>query len=108
MANMLNVSVDAVWRLLRKEGIQLSRQQSCCVSTDPEFSAKAVDIIGPYLAPPKKAIMISVDEKPSIQALSRITGYVKTCNGKYVRAVIAHIAGMALVTCLPLWKSQPA
>jgi transposase len=82
VAKRLNVSDDAVWRLLRKEGICLSRQRSWCVSTDPEFVAKAADIVGLYLNPPENAF---VDEKPSIQALERATGYVQTTDGKIVR-----------------------
>jgi len=85
VAKHLKTSVDAVWRVLRKEGICLSRQRSWCVSTDPEFSAKAADIIGLYLNPPKNALVLSVDEKPSIQALERKTGYVETNSGKIVR-----------------------
>ena len=42
--------------------------------------------MGLYLNPPEKALVISVDEKPSIQALERKTGYVETDNGKIVRA----------------------
>jgi hypothetical protein len=71
--------------VLRKEGICLARQRSWCVSTDPEFSAKAADIIGLYLNPPQNALVLSVDEKPSIQALERTTGYVETDSGKIVR-----------------------
>lgn len=78
-------SVHAVWRVLRKEGICLQRQRSWCVSTDKEFAAKAADIVGLYLNPPENALVISVDEKPSIQALERTTGYVETDNGKIVR-----------------------
>lgn len=85
VAKRLNTSVDAVWRLLRKEGIYLSRQRSWCVSTDPQFSAKAADIIGLYLNPPENAMVVSIDEKPSIQALERATGYVYTSNGKIVQ-----------------------
>jgi transposase len=87
VAKHLGASVHAVWRVLRKEGICLSRQRSWCVSTDPEFSVKAADIIGLYLNPPEKALVISVDEKPSIQALERSTGYVETDNGKIVRGL---------------------
>lgn len=87
VAKHLNASVHAVWRVLRKEGIFLSRQRSWCVSTDPEFAAKAADIVGLYLNPPEKALVISVDEKPSIQALERSTGYVETDNGKIVRGL---------------------
>ena len=85
VARHLKTSVHAVWRVLRKEGICLSRQRSWCVSTDPEFAAKAVDIVGLYLNPPETALVLSVDEKPSIQALERTTGYVETDNGKIVR-----------------------
>jgi transposase len=84
-AKALNASVHAVWRVLRKEGICLSRQRSWCVSTDPEFTPKAADIVGLYLNPPENALVISVDEKPSIQALERAHGYVQTDNGKIVR-----------------------
>ena len=85
VATQLNGSVHAVWRVLRKEGICLQRQRSWCVSTDKEFAAKAADIVGLYLAPPANALVISVDEKPSIQALERATGYVETDNHKIVR-----------------------
>jgi len=85
VAERLKTSTHAVWRVLRKEGICLSRQRSWCVSTDPEFTAKAADIVGLYLNPPESAFVISVDEKPSIQALERKTGYVETDNGKIVR-----------------------
>jgi len=86
VAAHLKTSVDAVWRLLRKEGICLLRQRSWCVSTDPEFAAKAADIVGLYLNPPENALVISVDEKPSIQALERKTGYVQTRSGRIVRS----------------------
>jgi transposase len=85
LAAHLGASDDAVWRVLRKEGISLQRQRSWCVSTDPEFAPKAADIVGLYLNPPENALVISVDEKPSIQALERRTGYVQTDSGKIVR-----------------------
>ena len=87
LAEALAVSDDAVWRVLRKEGIQLRRHRSWCVSTDPEFSTKAADVIGLYLNPPDNAVVLSVDEKPSIQALERKTGYVCTSSGKIVRGL---------------------
>ncbi|KXK28332.1 MAG: putative transposase [Candidatus Brocadia sinica] len=87
LAKHLGASDDAVWRVLRKEGICLARQRSWCVSTDPEFAPKAANIVGLYLSPPENAIVISVDEKPSIQALERATGYVCTSNRKIVRGL---------------------
>ena len=85
VAAVVQGSVHAVWRVLRKEGICLQRQRSWYVSTDKEFAAKAADIVGLYLDPPEKALVICVDEEPSIQALERATGYVESDNGKIVR-----------------------
>ena len=87
LALALGVSDDAVWRVLRKEGVQLQRHRSWCVSTDPEFAAKAADVIGLYLNPPQNALVLSVDEKPSIQALERARGYVQTSSGKIVQGM---------------------
>lgn len=85
LAAELKISTAFVWRFLRKNNIFLCRQRSWCVSTDPEFAAKAADIIGLYLDPPDNALVISIDEKPSMQALSRSVGYVYANDGKIVR-----------------------
>ncbi len=77
-----NVSEHQVWRVLRQYRIQLQRRRSWCVSTDPEFAAKAADIVGLYLGPPDNAVVLSVDEKPHIQALERAQGYLKLPNGQ--------------------------
>src|SRR5712671_1103679 len=87
LAAALGASDDAVWRLLRREGVQLRRRRSWCVSTDPQFAAKAADIIGLYLNPPENALVLSVDEKPTIQALERASGYVLTSSGKIVHGL---------------------
>jgi transposase len=63
VAEKLNSSVYAVWRVLRREGIYLQRLRSWCVSTDKEFAPKAADIVGLYLNPPVNALVLSVDEK---------------------------------------------
>lgn len=54
---------------------------------DPQFAAKAADIIGLYLDPPKNALVLSVDEKPTIQAMERARGYVQTSSGKIVQGM---------------------
>lgn len=77
-----DVSADMIWKVLRQHGIQLQRRRSWCQSTDPEFAQKACDVIGLYLAPPENAVVISVDEKPCIQALERAQGWLKLPNGK--------------------------
>lgn len=87
LAFAVEASDDAVWRILRKEGIQLQRSRSWCVSTDKEFSKKSAEIIGLYLNPPENALVICVDEKPSIQAIERKRGYVETSSGKIVQGM---------------------
>ena len=87
LARYVAASDAAVWRVLRKEGVCLARRRSWCVSTDPEFAAKAADIVGLYLNPPENALLLSIDEKPSIQALERATGYVYASDGKIVRGL---------------------
>jgi transposase len=74
-----------VWLVLRKHGIHLQRRRSWCVSTDPQFAQKAADIVGLYLNPPENAVVISVDEKPSIQALERAQGWLRLPNGQALR-----------------------
>jgi transposase len=77
-----DVSDQHVWRFLRAQGIDLAGRKSWCLSTDPEFAAKAADIVGLYLDPPDHAIVLAVDEKPAIQALERAQGYLKLPNGR--------------------------
>lgn len=77
-----DVSPDQVWRVLRKHGIHLQRRRSWCVSTDPEFAPKAADVVGLYLDPPENAVVLCVDEKPSIQALERAQGWLRLPGGQ--------------------------
>jgi transposase len=87
VAERLDASVYAVWRVLRREGIYLQRLRSWCVSTDKEFAPKAAEVVGLYLNPPVNAVVLSVDEKPSLQAIERSSGYVETDSGAVVRAL---------------------
>lgn len=77
-----DVDVQYVWRFLRTHRIDLAARKSWCESDDPAFAAKAADVVGLYMAPPEKAIVLCVDEKPSIQALERAQGYLKLPNGR--------------------------
>jgi transposase len=77
-----DIHVQHVWRFLRAQKIDLSGRKSWCVSNDPDFVAKAAEIVGLYMAPPDNAIVFSVDEKPSIQALERAQGYLKLPDGR--------------------------
>jgi transposase len=77
-----DVDVQYVWRFLRAQKIDLAGHKSWCESKDPEFAAKAAEIVGLYLAPPDKALVLAIDEKPHIQALERAQGYLKLPNGR--------------------------
>ena len=79
-----DIPADQVWRILRRYGIHLQRRRSWCISTDPEFAAKAADIVGLYLDPPANAVVLCIDEKPSIQALERAQGMLRLPSGKAV------------------------
>jgi transposase len=78
------ISKDQIWRILRRHNICLQRRRSWCISTDPEFGPKAADVVGLYLNPPENALVLAVDEKPSIQALERAQGYLRLPDGKAV------------------------
>ncbi len=84
-----DVSVDQVWRVLRRHDIHLERRRSWCVSTDPEFAAKAADVVGLYLDPPENAVVLRVDEKPSILALERVQGWLRMPDGKALKGFSA-------------------
>ncbi len=60
--------VAAIWR---HWGIQPWREETFKFSTDPELEAKVGDVVGLYLDPPAKAIVLCVDEKSQLQALDR-------------------------------------
>lgn len=77
-----DVHEQYVWRFLRAQKIDLSGRKSWCQSEDPEFAAKAAEIVGLYLDPPEGALVVAVDEKPHIQALERAQGYLKLPDGR--------------------------
>jgi transposase len=79
-----DISKHQIWRVLRHHEISLARRRSWCISTDPAFAQKAADVVGLYLQPPENAVVLSVDEKPHIQALERAQGWLKLPNGKAV------------------------
>lgn len=69
-AHLGDVHEQQVWRFLRAQRIDLSPRKSWCESKHPDFVAKAADIVGLSMAPPHNALVICVDEKPSIQRWS--------------------------------------
>jgi transposase len=71
MAREMDVSQTAVTRIWRAFGLQPHRQETFKLSSDPLFVEKVRDIVGLYLDPPLKAMVLCVDEKSQIQALDR-------------------------------------
>lgn len=71
MAREQGVSPATVQRIWQKHHLQPHRVESFKFSTDPQFVAKVRDIVGLYLNPPDKALVLSIDEKSQIQALDR-------------------------------------
>jgi transposase len=71
LASELGVGDATVARCWRRFCLQPWRRETFKFSTDPELEAKVRDVIGLYLDPPDKAIVLCVDEKSQIQALDR-------------------------------------
>jgi transposase len=71
MAASQKVSPATVLRIWKKHKLQPHRVESFKFSNDPDFAPKVRDIVGLYMNPPDKAIVLSVDEKSQIQALDR-------------------------------------
>jgi len=71
LGDRLGISNTSVARAWRSYGIKPWKAESFRFSTDPELVGKVTDICGLYLAPPQNAIVLCVDEKSQIQALSR-------------------------------------
>jgi len=71
MAHAHRVSEATVRRIWRAHGLQPHRTQTFKLSRDPDFVRKLRDVVGLYLNPPDKALVLCVDEKGQIQALDR-------------------------------------
>lgn len=71
LAKKVGLTSGCVSDLLRRNGLKPHHVRTYKVSRDPAFVAKVRDVVGLYLNPPEHAIVLSVDEKTSIQALER-------------------------------------
>src|ERR1700756_5411647 len=71
MASQLGLSQSMVSRVWRAFGLAPHKQDSWKLSKDPLFVAKVRDVVGLYLDPPERALVLCVDEKTQIQALNR-------------------------------------
>jgi putative transposase len=113
VAKETDLSRPTVHRIWRAFGIQPHRQRHFKISTDPFFVEKVRDIVGLYLDPPDKAMVLCVDEKSQIQALDRTQpllpmglGYVEGVTHDYIRhgtitlfAALNIATGQVLTSC---------
>jgi transposase len=120
LAAETGVSFATVHRLWRAFGLQPHRQKHFKLSTDPFFVEKVRDIVGLYLNPPDKAMVLCVDEKSQVQALDRTQpvlpmglGYVEGVTHDYVRhgtttlfAALDIASGQVLTRCKPRHRHQ--
>jgi transposase len=92
MAKHVGISADSVHRLWAANDIKPHLIEQFKLSTDPHFEEKFWDIVGLYLSPPQKALVLCCDEKSQVQALERSqpglplgVGHVRTKTHDYRR-----------------------
>jgi transposase len=120
MAKAQGVSPATVQRIWDAHGLKPHRVRTFKLSTDPRFSEKLTDVVGLYLNPPEKAIVLCVDEKSQIQALDRTQpslpmkkGRAGTITHDYKRngtttlfAALSTLDGSVVGQCLPRHRHQ--
>src|SRR5438128_3644577 len=120
MAKAHGVSPATVQRIWDAHGLKPHRVRTFKLSTDPRFSEKLTDVVGLYLNPPEKAIVLCVDEKSQIQALDRSQaslpmkkGRAGTMTHDYKRngtttlfAALSMLDGSVVGQCLPRHRHQ--
>jgi transposase len=120
MARAQGVSAATVQRIWDAHGLQPHRTRAFKLSNDPLFSEKLTDVVGLYLNPPEKALVLCVDEKSQIQALDRTQpslpmkrGRAGTMTHDYKRngtttlfAALSTLDGSVVGQCLPRHRHQ--
>ena len=120
MADRVGVSPATVQRIWSELGLQPHRVDTFKVSNYPRFAEKLIDVVGLYLNPPDKAIVLCMDEKSSVQALDRtqatlpmVRGRAATMTHDYKRngtttlfAALDVLTGKVIGQCLPRHRHQ--
>jgi transposase len=86
MAREVGLTQSAVLRIWKAFGLQPHRQETWKLSKDPQFIDKVRDVVGLYLDPPERAVVLCVDEKSQIQALDRTAPILPMLPGTPQRA----------------------
>ena len=120
MAAATGVSKSTVQQVWSARGLKPHRVETFKLSNDPKFEEKLVDVVGLYLNPPEKAIVLCADEKSSVQALDRtqaslpmVKGRGQTMTHDYKRhgtttlfAALNVLTGMIISQCMPRHRHQ--
>jgi transposase len=120
MAQAQGLSRMAVQRIWRQHNLQPHRIKTFKLSRDKDFVGKLRDVVGLYMNPPEKALVLSVDEKSQIQALDRSQpglpmkkGRIATLTHDYKRhgtttlfAALEMLEGEVIGECLPRHRSK--
>jgi len=120
MARAQGVSEATVRRIWKAHGLRPHRVKTFKLSRDPDFVKKLRDVVGLYLDPPDKALVLCVDEKSQIQALDRTqpalpmrSGHTETRTHDYVRhgtttlfAALNVLEGTVIGSCKPRHRHQ--
>jgi putative transposase len=120
MAAATRLSKATINRIWQAFNLKPHRQKHFALSTDPLFVDKVRDVVGLYLAPPDKALVLCVDEKSQIQALDRTQpilplglGYLEGVTHNYIRhgtttlfAALDVATGAVLTQCKPRHRQQ--
>src|SRR5664279_1127577 len=120
MAAKVGVSPATVQRVWAARGLKPHLVKSFKLSNDPRFEEKLIDVVGLYLAPPEKSIVLCLDEKSSVQALDRTQpslpltkGRAQTMTYDYKRngtttlfAALDVLTGKVIGQCLPRHRHE--
>ena len=120
LGEQLQIGFASVARIWRKWDLQPWRTETFKFSTDPELDAKIRDVVGLYVNPPEKAVVLCIDEKSQIQALDRTApilpirpGLPESATHDYVRhgtttlfAALEVATGRVEQACLPRHRHQ--
>jgi transposase len=120
MAKAAGISYSSVQRIWRAHGLKPHLIETFKLSRDKNFAAKVQDVVGLYLNPPDKALVLCVDEKSQIQALDRTQpglpmkkGRAGTMTHDYKRngtttlfAALSMLDGKVIGACLPRHRSR--
>lgn len=120
LAKAMGITQSMIHRVWTANGLKPHMVRTFKLSKDPNFEKKLIDVVGLYLEPPEKALVLSLDEKTQVQALDRtqpslplVRGRCGTMTHDYKRngtttlfAAIDMLQGKVIASCMPRHRHQ--